>query len=81
MAIKVRREALGTTEGSGVVEDCCVCGRPTTFWFVPKDVAVCSECARSVEPADLPTKEEWCSSGFVPKAKRDLKKIRRRLSQ
>lgn len=42
------------------VERCCFCREPTRYWFLPKDVACCEECASKAEPADVPDKDAWC---------------------
>lgn len=43
-------------------EHCCFCGRPTRMWFGPKDVAVCTGCAETREPEEVPSKDEWWDS-------------------
>lgn len=43
-------------------EHCCFCGRPTRMWYAPRDVAVCTGCAETREPAEVPTKDEWWDS-------------------
>ncbi len=55
MAITVTRDPDG-----GPGECCFHCFSPTTFWYEPKDVACCPSCAKTVEPADVPTKAAWC---------------------
>lgn len=40
-------------------ENCCICFVLTAHWYVPKDVAMCQECARHTRRADVPTKKEW----------------------
>jgi hypothetical protein len=40
-------------------ERCCFCRKPTRYWFTPKDVACCQECAKRAEPEDVPTKDVW----------------------
>jgi hypothetical protein len=42
------------------VERCCFCRNSTRFWYKPKDVACCRECALRAEPEDVPTKKVWC---------------------
>lgn len=44
------------------LEHCCFCGSRTRFWYTPKDVAVCPDCAQSHDASDVPSKEEWCAS-------------------
>ena len=41
-------------------EQCCFCFKPTPFWYQPKDVACCPECGEVHEPAEVPSKVEWC---------------------
>lgn len=43
-------------------EHCCFCFRPSKYWYAPKDVAVCTECAETRSPADVPSKEDWCAA-------------------
>lgn len=50
----------GTRPGE-VQERCCKCRKPTRWWYAPKDVAVCPECAAYTTPEDLPSKDEWCA--------------------
>jgi len=45
-----------------VREHCCFCFRPTAHWYAPKDVAVCISCAEVRDPAEVPTKAQWCAS-------------------
>lgn len=40
-------------------ERCCFCRTPTRYWFQPKDVAVCQDCAEHMTVAEVPTKDEW----------------------
>ena len=42
------------------VEHCCFCRKPTRFWYLPKDVACCQQCAKKAEPKDVPSKKVWC---------------------
>jgi hypothetical protein len=49
-------------EATGVPrERCCVCRNPTNYWYAPKDVALCVNCAKVAKASNLPTKEEWCA--------------------
>ena len=41
-------------------ENCCFCRKPTAFWYVKKDVAVCLLCAATASPEDVPDKRTWC---------------------
>lgn len=43
----------------GPVERCAFCWRRTSYWFEPKDVAVCRACAQKVKARDVPSKAEW----------------------
>ena len=61
MPIAVEREPEGMTRSfRGLMETCCFCRRPTPFWHMPSDVAVCEECAATHDASDVPVKEEWC---------------------
>jgi hypothetical protein len=40
-------------------ERCCFCRHHTRYWYVPKDVACCPECAQHAEPDDVPDKNTW----------------------
>lgn len=40
-------------------ERCAFCWRRTAYWYEPKDVAVCRECAKKVSAKDVPSKAEW----------------------
>ena len=42
------------------LENCAFCRRPTSFWYVEKDVAVCLQCAEKANPEDVPDKATWC---------------------
>jgi hypothetical protein len=44
-------------------ERCAVCRKLTFYWYPPKDVALCQECAKTTRRADVPTKEEWFNQG------------------
>lgn len=57
MSIRVVKEP----EGAGPpYERCCFCWRKTTWWHAKKDVAVCPECAKTHNTADIPKKQDWC---------------------
>lgn len=63
MPIPVERESETLTrQFRGLMESCCFCRRPTPFWHMPKDVAVCEECAPTHEVSQIPPKEEWCAA-------------------
>lgn len=40
-------------------EPCALCNTPTRYWYAPKDVAVCPECAKGANPEDVPSKRAW----------------------
>jgi len=42
------------------IERCCFCRKETRYWYKPKDVACCQECAVKAEPVDVPSKKIWC---------------------
>lgn len=54
--IKVVKDDAGPFEPK---ESCALCTNPTDYWYEPRDVAVCQECARTASVADVPTKREW----------------------
>lgn len=58
--IEVHREPREEVWDLAAIERCCFCRRPTRYWYLPKDVACCQECARKAEPKDVPTKKVWC---------------------
>lgn len=43
-------------------ENCAFCRTPTRFWYRPRDVAVCAECAKKRKVSEVPTKREWIES-------------------
>lgn len=43
----------------GTTEHCCFCRKPSRYWFVPKDVACCQDCAKQADVEDVPTKDVW----------------------
>lgn len=49
---------------SAVQELCFKCWQGTNYWFTPKDVACCQECAKTVTAEEVPSKEEWCKQVF-----------------
>lgn len=59
---------------SATAEHCCFCGAATRTWHAPSDVAICTRCAETREPHEVPGKEEWCASaqgrGEMPTATR-----------
>lgn len=52
--IKLTRDRIGPP-----YERCCLCRKPTPWWYAPNDVAVCKTCGATRTVSDLPTKEEW----------------------
>ena len=42
-------------------EHCCICRAKTNYWYTPKDVALCPDCAKTTHLAQVPTKAEWCA--------------------
>ncbi len=59
MSIRVTEQPDAAETPLGWREHCAFCWAPTTFWFEPKDVAVCRWCAAKVRASDVPTKAEW----------------------
>lgn len=43
-------------------EQCAFCEKPTRFWHVPNDVAVCPSCAMKHDACEVPNKREWLSA-------------------
>lgn len=43
----------------GILENCAICRRESRTWFLPKDVALCPECAAIVSEEDIPSKIDW----------------------
>jgi hypothetical protein len=41
------------------VEACCFCGAPTCYWYTPRDVACCRNCAKTHKASEVPTKRAW----------------------
>lgn len=41
-------------------ERCCMCREFTSYWYTPKDVALCPSCAEKTLLRELPSKREWC---------------------
>jgi hypothetical protein len=40
-------------------EPCCICWKPTKYWYEPKDVPCCKDCAKHVTESDIPSKTSW----------------------
>jgi hypothetical protein len=66
MALKVTHDGTGPGD---VRENCCMCREATRYWH-RSDVALCCECAKTTELADLPTKAEWCAKERALRHKR-----------
>ena len=58
MAIPVTHDQ---DDADGIAERCCFCRDKTRYWFLPKDVAVCPECAKYATAEDVPNKMDWCN--------------------
>lgn len=58
MALKVTHDGEAPGE---VRERCCLCRAPTNYWYTPKDVALCTACAKKAKRSEIPTKSEWCA--------------------
>lgn len=43
-------------------EMCALCHKKTKYWYRPKDVAVCPECALNASADDVPVKQAWIAS-------------------
>lgn len=48
-----------------LAEKCTFCEKPTKYWYTPKDVAVCPNCAETHNPQDVPTKREWLNANLL----------------
>lgn len=46
-------------------ENCVFCDLPTRYWYVPKDVPVCPDCAKEAEAHEVPNKRDWLISQGV----------------
>ena len=66
--IEVIRENFDAAGGPPVFENCCFCRTSTAFWYLPKDVAVCPQCAEIANPEDVPDKETWCRHEAIAEA-------------
>lgn len=55
--IKIEKEPDGL---GNIKENCCFCYRPTEFWAVRVNVAVCEHCSTVRTDDELPTKRAWC---------------------
>lgn len=43
-------------------EPCACCQKPTHFWFKPKDVPVCTNCAAVKVASEVPDKRTWLAA-------------------
>jgi len=57
MVVTVKREPENM--GGPPYEHCCKCGKPTPYWYEKNDVALCQDCAKTVDVKNIPTKEDW----------------------
>lgn len=48
-------------EWGATAELCCRCWRPTRFWYAPRDVALCPQCALTTSRDEVPPKPVWCA--------------------
>ncbi|MGG2400135.1 hypothetical protein ACJRW5_24655 [Pseudomonas sp. SH1-B] len=46
-------------------ETCALCTTPTRYWYTPKGVAACQECAATHNASDVPSKLEWLIANRV----------------
>lgn len=44
---------------SCILENCCFCRTSTKYWYVPKDVAMCPDCAKEALAEEVPDKLDW----------------------
>ena len=56
--IKVTREPKDFRDIAAA--HCCFCRAPTRYWYTPKGVAVCIDCAMTHNTKDVPSEKEWC---------------------
>jgi hypothetical protein len=54
--MKVVHDGTGPADPA---ERCAFCRSKTRFWFAPKDVAVCQECALTRAESEVPSKRAW----------------------
>ena len=52
------------------VESCCFCRRPTKYWYRPRDVACCKQCAGHAVADDVPDKQTWCRREVIARGGR-----------
>ena len=73
MAIPLTREPEEFSSHDGDREHCCFCKTPTSYWYAPKDVAVCLKCAKTHKAAEVPSKEEWFQTENKKSSSRKLR--------
>jgi hypothetical protein len=59
MSVTVENPWPDCPDEESILENCSACRRPCNTWFLPKDVALCSECAEIVSEEDIPSKLDW----------------------
>ena len=59
MSVVVQNPYPDCPNEESILENCFSCRTPTEFWFLPKDAALCPECAAIVSEEDIPSKIDW----------------------
>jgi len=59
MALEVKHDGSGARD---IKENCCACYAKTSYWYTPKDVALCKICAAGKTHDEIPSKQEWCDA-------------------
>ena len=54
MSIKV------VSDRCGAVDRCCFCWKPSSYWYLRRDVVVCPTCAKTHRVSEVPSKQVWC---------------------
>ena len=67
MALKVNINPLLNNYAD--YEQCCICGIKTRYWYDPRDVALCTTCAKTAKSSEIPTKIKWFASCLQQKEK------------
>ena len=44
---------------TGTLENCVFCRTETEYWYKPKDVAMCPNCASAALAEEVPDKLDW----------------------
>ncbi len=57
--IVVEKEPGAEEEPLRTQERCCFCRERTVYWYTPKDVACCLDCADDAREEDVPEKQVW----------------------